>query len=98
MVQKKFDGAKVHTKGRGERETTRGEWFHPVPALMELIGRLPPYEADCALADDLGDILLAHIAILPPYEAISEEERYRQLRLASADLTKPVFGKKSTLD
>src|SRR4051812_42111974 len=56
MVQERFH--KVTTKGHGERDTERGEWFYPLPKLMDFITLLPVYPDLCALSDELGDLLL----------------------------------------
>ena len=85
MVQDKFDVARIPTKGRGERNTERGEWFRPVKELMDLISALPPYPDDACLSDGASD-LLAQIAMLPSYKdpnRLSPEEQYRQMRLAA---------------
>jgi hypothetical protein len=81
MVQEKFFDMRVSTKGRGQRDTERGEWFYPRQELMDLIAILPPYPADHGLTDELGDELLRYIESLP---RITREERaaeqYRQMR------------------
>src|SRR6266540_1646081 len=60
MVQERFH--RVTTKGRGERDTERGEWFFPLPKLLDFIKSLPAYPDLCALSDELGDLLLTHVA------------------------------------
>jgi hypothetical protein len=62
MVQERFHG--ITTKGRGERYTERGEWFFPMPKLLEFIKLLPVYPNLCALSDELGDLLLEDAASL----------------------------------
>ena len=39
-------------------QKVRGEWFYPLPKLMDFIKVLPAYPNLCALSDELGDLLL----------------------------------------
>lgn len=81
MVQEKFFDMWVPTKGRGERDTERGEWFYPGKDLMDLIAILPPYPKVDGLTDERGDEFLRYIESLP---RITREERaaeqHRQMR------------------
>jgi hypothetical protein len=81
MVQEKFFDMRVSTKGRGERDTERGEWFYPRQELMDLIAILPPYRADHGLTDEFGDEILKYIESLPRITREEQTgEKYRQMR------------------